>query len=90
MNDEPLYQMEADFKIKDGQLDGLSNERSFELGVQFGRVIDLAQQDNGFRFTAYRANKDRIEALLWRHKRQYAIESHSRILNMIIFHVQQK
>lgn len=90
MSDEPLYQLIADFQVDNGQLDGLTPQEIFALGVEFGYAIMFARADPGFILNVNPYNRERIEALLWRHGRKYQVGDSSVHKNQIVFIVAQK
>lgn len=58
------YHMEFDFNIDDGQLDGLSPQQVFVLGVEFGRLYqDVTEVGEDVGTQVHVENLDRIERL---------------------------
>lgn len=90
MSDEPLYQLIADFQIDNGQLDGLTPQEIFSLGVEFGYAIMFARADAGFVHNVDPRNRERVEALLWRHGRKYQVADSAVSKSKIVFIVAQK
>lgn len=88
-DNEPVYQLIADFQIDNNELEGLSVQDIFCMGVEFGYAIIYARQDAAFRQSMHQRNVKRMEALLWRYKRRYMIE-HVVGDTRMTFHVEQK
>jgi hypothetical protein len=87
--DEPSYQLVADFQIDNNELEGLSPQEIFSLGVEFGYAIIYARQDAAYNQNVQLKNIQRIEALLWRHGRRYEV-AHTIDDQRVKFIVQQK
>lgn len=64
------YKMVEPFDIDDGQLDGLSVQESFCLGVEWQMFRNKVEEDSGsFDYQIHSKNVDRLKALCNRHGR---------------------
>lgn len=61
------------FGIDDGELDGLTPQECFTLGVEWQMVREQAEENPGFSTHIHTSNRERIAALLDRHSRLYTI-----------------
>ena len=61
------------FDIDNGELDGFSRQQCFVLGYELARIDGILSDGSGrpFQKTVHAANRDRIEAELIRHGREY-------------------
>jgi hypothetical protein len=61
------------FDIDDGELDGLTPQEAFVLGVEWHMVLIQSRADEPFEMPMHSRNKDRIEALLRRMDRVFTL-----------------
>lgn len=68
------YELCEPFDIDNGELDNLSPQECFVLGVEWQMIAELADIFRSFEHPIHSNNKNRIEKLLQRRKRQYTIQ----------------
>lgn len=58
------YHLDFDFGIDDGQLDGLTPQQQFVLGVEFGRIYqDVTEWGEDIETSMHVENLDRVQRL---------------------------
>lgn len=65
--------MTESFNIDDGELDGLSPQECFVLGVEWQMVRSLADGDSAFKRPVHMYNRDRLIAVLESRGRVYTL-----------------
>lgn len=65
------YSLAEPFDIDDGQLDGLTPQEVFCLGVEWQMVRQSLEHGERFERVMHIENRDRVAALLQRHNRKH-------------------